>query len=323
MHKNSLQQYTQRSGIPLPIYQTVNEGLVHAPRYRSTVFVDGAKYTSSNTYPQRKAAEQDVAELALKCILKKMTDEGHPLILENHIKSFIQPDHLKNAKELIEKDTVFCKQILNEFTTKMKMDMPTYKTVQPEGLIPVFVSSLVFNGASYTGGAGRSKKEAEQLAARTVILSLLGDYGPGKVLYEIIKSKIKLYAAIHKVNSPLGTTVPSTLNTGHSSENEPGKDVQVETMAVTAPTAVINNTATGIVPDSNGRNVPPRHEFKAPSQETSSNTVILPAQASQATNLPIEFVHPVFGQDIGSSSSRKRRKNKNKNKADKKLCTET
>ena len=57
----------------------------------------------------------------------------------------------------------------------MNLEKPTYTTVQPEGLLPVFVSSLVFNGVTYTGDAGRNKKEAEQLAARTVILSILGN----------------------------------------------------------------------------------------------------------------------------------------------------
>lgn len=69
---------------------------------------------------------------------------------------------------------MFCKSILNEFATKMNMEMPTYNTIKREGLLPVFVSSLVFNGASYTGGFGKNKKEAEQLAARVAILSLLG-----------------------------------------------------------------------------------------------------------------------------------------------------
>lgn len=71
-------------------------------------------------------------------------------------------------------DTVFCKSILNEFAVKMNLEKPTYITSQPEGLLPIFISSLAFNGISYIGGPGRSKREAEQLAARTVILSILG-----------------------------------------------------------------------------------------------------------------------------------------------------
>lgn len=81
-----------------------------------------------------------------------------------------------NFSLFVFQDTVFCKSILNEFATKMNIEMPTYNTIKPEGLLPVFISSLVFNGVSYTGGAGKNKKEAEQLAARAVILSLLGIY---------------------------------------------------------------------------------------------------------------------------------------------------
>jgi hypothetical protein len=82
MHKNRLQEYTQRSGIPLPIYQTINEGSSHAPQFRSSVLIDGVSYTSPNTFSHRKAAEQDVAKLALEGISLKIKEEGCPLILE-------------------------------------------------------------------------------------------------------------------------------------------------------------------------------------------------------------------------------------------------
>ncbi|KAF5468675.1 hypothetical protein F2P56_012812, partial [Juglans regia] len=80
MHKNRLQEYAQRSAISLPWYCTTNEGSQHAPQFRSTVTVDGEIYTSPNTFSHRKAAEQDVAKLALENILQKIKDEGCPLI---------------------------------------------------------------------------------------------------------------------------------------------------------------------------------------------------------------------------------------------------
>lgn len=69
---------------------------------------------------------------------------------------------------------MFCKSILNEFAVKMNMEKPTYNTIRHEGQLPIFVSSLSFNGELYTGDPSKNKKEAEQLAARVVILSLLG-----------------------------------------------------------------------------------------------------------------------------------------------------
>jgi len=58
-------------------------------------------------------------------------------------------------------DTVFCKSILNEFASKMNLEQTTYGTVKRDGLLPVFISSLVFDAVSYTSEVGRNKKEAE------------------------------------------------------------------------------------------------------------------------------------------------------------------
>ncbi|KAL2927137.1 Double-stranded RNA-binding protein 4 [Bienertia sinuspersici] len=41
MFKNKLQEYTQKWGLEFPAYRTSNEGFPHAPKFRSTVFVDG------------------------------------------------------------------------------------------------------------------------------------------------------------------------------------------------------------------------------------------------------------------------------------------
>ncbi|KAJ6688028.1 DOUBLE-STRANDED RNA-BINDING PROTEIN 4 [Salix koriyanagi] len=98
MYKNRLQEYTQKSSLQLPVYQTFNEGAAHMPRFRSTVWVDGAQYTSQKTFLHRKAAEQDVANLALESILKRVKDEECPLL---------------------DAETVFCKSILNEFASEV------------------------------------------------------------------------------------------------------------------------------------------------------------------------------------------------------------
>ncbi|XP_048140461.1 uncharacterized protein LOC115745400 isoform X2 [Rhodamnia argentea] len=188
MYKNRLQEYTQKLMVHFPIYNTINEGSQHAPKYRSTVFVDGKSFTSPDTFPQKKEAEQNVAQIALDLLSQKMKDEGCPLIHE---------------------DAIFCKSILNEYAAKMNLEMPNYTTIQPQGAVPVFASSLVFNGVTYTGGVGKSKKEAEQLAARTAIQSLYADSESKMVLLRTIKSKCKLYAAYRepKYSCPVGANV--------------------------------------------------------------------------------------------------------------------
>uniref|UniRef100_A0A2P2PKW9 Uncharacterized protein MANES_01G116100 n=1 Tax=Rhizophora mucronata TaxID=61149 RepID=A0A2P2PKW9_RHIMU len=276
-HKNKLQEYAQRSSLPLPIYYVINEGSPHAPKFRATVLIEGEEYTSPNTFSHRKEAEQDVAKLALERISERVREEGCPLILE---------------------DTVFCKSILHEFAVKMNMQLPTYDTVQPQRLLPVFASSLVFNGVTYSGGTGRNKKEAEQLAARASIISLLGDSGLGTILSEIIKSKVKLYAALDKVKDPNSAqhdTLRIAMNIGHVS-----KSTSIDNRA---PAAAIN------VPICSTAQSPsvmylPHHELN----------VSKPEQSSAAVNPPIEVVSPVLGQssDAGPGSSKKQRKSKKK-----------
>ncbi|KAI9111501.1 hypothetical protein K1719_017191 [Acacia pycnantha] len=153
MHKNRLQEHAQRSHIPLPIYQAVNIGLDHAPRYRSAVSVGGKSYTSENVFPYRVDSEQEVAKLALKHITTGVKDEGLSLILEG--------------------STSF-KSILNDYATKMNLGI-TY-IIPLEECAAGFESSLNFNGKVYSGDPRKTKKEAEQSAACAAVLSNLESF---------------------------------------------------------------------------------------------------------------------------------------------------
>ncbi|KAI8541938.1 hypothetical protein RHMOL_Rhmol08G0099600 [Rhododendron molle] len=270
--KNRLQEYAQRSGLPIPIYQTINEGAQRPPMFRSTVFVDGTYITSPNTFSNRKAAEQDVASVALASLTQKIKEEGYPIIRES---LFPFP---------IIQDTVFCKSILNEYATKMNLEKPTYttrSTIQPKGLLPVFISSLVFNGVNYSGEAGRNKKEAEQLAARAVILSIFGNSESGTAILEIIKSKFRLYAALHKLKASQSSQdgIPLALNTGNfvfPFRNEK----EVESTRNGNASLVVN---TGI-PFGNGKEVGLTRGANNGTNITS--TVISEACGSQIRNIP-------------------------------------
>ncbi|XP_076901570.1 double-stranded RNA-binding protein 4-like [Bidens hawaiensis] len=137
MYKSLLNQHTQKLKKPPPIYQTLNEGPEHQPRFRSTVWLDGVSYTSSNTFHQRKASEMDVSKLAYIA------------------------------------DKTFCKSIIAEFVAKKSLEKPVYETTQLEA-VPAFRSNLVFNGRTYLGESAKSKKEAEQSVARSVVIQYLG-----------------------------------------------------------------------------------------------------------------------------------------------------
>ncbi|XWS47568.1 hypothetical protein CRYUN_Cryun14cG0163600 [Craigia yunnanensis] len=278
VYKSRLRNFTEGSSIPPPMYQTCNEGLSRSPMFRSSVIVDGTCYVSGELFSDRKAAEQDVARYALECISKKIKDEGRSLIRE---------------------DTVFCKSLLNHFAGKMNLEMPSYNTIRSEGLVPFSVSSLVFNGVTYSGETGRNKKEAEQLAARAVILSLLDDPRYGTLLSEIIKSKAKLCVALNEVKDSsifhLGTTPAGADMLIHNNK-------EVETAAVTniVPSSAILQPSSGAER--------PHHKFKITKSE----------QGPECVDLPISFVPPVVVQSsgVGENSSGKRCRKKKRAKLD-------
>ncbi|KAF7851392.1 hypothetical protein BT93_L4011 [Corymbia citriodora subsp. variegata] len=280
MYKNRLQEYTQKIMVHFPIYNTINEGSQHAPRYRSTVFVDGKSFTSPNTFPQKKEAEQNVAQIALDLLSQKMEDEGCPLIHE---------------------DAIFCKSILNEYAAKMNLEMPNYTTIQPQGAVPVFVSSLVFNGVTYTGGVGKSKKEAEQLAARAAIQSLYDDSKSKIVLLKTIKSKWKLFAGYRETKYPC----PVGANVEGSSEIS---NTKYREGLASGPANYIFGSA---IPRACSEVPTPHHLFQIPRAV---------AVASSAVGSPlISFVpSSTEQQPIASTNSGKKRR-KNKKKANKKL----
>ncbi|XP_061370239.1 double-stranded RNA-binding protein 4-like isoform X2 [Gastrolobium bilobum] len=279
MYKNRLQEFTQRANLALPSYHTVNEGADHAPNFRSTVWVDGVSYTSQITFSHRKAAEQDAARVALGSHAEKIRDEGCHLVCE---------------------DTMFSKSILNEYASKLNLERPSYNTIKLEGLLPLFESSLVFNGTKYTGNAARNKKEAEQLAARAAILSILG------TLYGIIKSKSRIYALVKPNKSQCieASTASTMENTRHASISLDRKDKEVAGLVV----AAINEA---------------KIELPVPS-EVLSSCQELPKHGSsfEATELPIVPYQPCSEQLIGDSSSLKKRR-KNKKKANKKSRLES
>ncbi|KAL3529194.1 hypothetical protein ACH5RR_008516 [Cinchona calisaya] len=133
--------------------------------------LDKTKFTSKLTFPDRKAAEQDAAKMAYESTVKDS-------------KSQLKCPH-------IYQNPIYCKLILHEYAIKTGLGIPKYKTTLAEGPSPLFVSTFVLGGKTYTGEVGRSKKVAEQLVARVAIQSLLGS-DSGK-LTEIIKSKDKLF----------------------------------------------------------------------------------------------------------------------------------
>uniref|UniRef100_A0A0R0KHH5 DRBM domain-containing protein n=1 Tax=Glycine max TaxID=3847 RepID=A0A0R0KHH5_SOYBN len=179
MYKTRLQDFTSKSGIQFPVYHTINEG--HIPKFRSTVWVAEMRYTSPSTFSQKKVVEQDVARLALEGILHRTRDEG---------------------LSLVDQISPIFKSIMNEYAHKLHVEQPTYNNDKQllGGVLPAFITSLVFNGTSYTGGPAGTKKDVEQSAAKAAILSIMSilscDSSSGTALAEVIRSKSIFYYAV-------------------------------------------------------------------------------------------------------------------------------
>ncbi|KAI3987053.1 hypothetical protein MKX01_036843 [Papaver californicum] len=233
IYKNHLIAYTQRSAIPLPVYE-----------YRCTVYVDGVAYTSVSTFRNSKDAENDASKLALESIFnaKKIKEE---------------------SIAIIDQDTVSCKSILNEYAVKMHLPKPMYTTTsQPEDL-RTFISSLVFDGKTYTGPAARNKKDAERLAARMVIHSIIGTLGSGNSLPELIISKSRLS------NAPRMLEESQTIQDNHTvmvaiPESNCGDSTRKRKQIQNPSSQMLDEGATSTPPSS--------HEYKKLKEENSWET---------------------------------------------------
>lgn len=66
----------------IPMYQTINEGCVHQPKFRCVVCVNGINYKSQNTYQQRKLAETDACRVAFFATSQKLKNKASHYVRE-------------------------------------------------------------------------------------------------------------------------------------------------------------------------------------------------------------------------------------------------
>nr|GMC64000.1 double-stranded RNA-binding protein 4-like [Ipomoea batatas] len=270
-YKLILQLHTSKSHISNPTYEVSNEGPAHARRYRATVLVCEKHYTSHTTFARRKAAENDAAKIAWDDIATKTDDEEKlPDIeeaAENDAAKIARDDIATKTDDEeklpdIEEYAFFCKCILFDFAAKMHFDNPTFDTTPtciPDALVPTFKSVVTFNGKSYTGEPGQSKKEAERLAARAAILSLLG-----KNTRNLAKSELK---------NDLSKVIKSTPNPFAKLNN-----VQDSShLSTTNSSSAIESLLSGLETVSSAQVMsPPGHEFNKPVVQSSTVSVAQP-----------------------------------------------
>ncbi|KAJ4775155.1 hypothetical protein LUZ62_059412 [Rhynchospora pubera] len=83
-----------------------------------------------------------------------------------------------------------CKSILKEYCDKKGcQDMPLYNTFTKPGPVQGYVSSVSLEGNTYNGPPSKSKKEAEQAAARVAINGILGNAASRIYMLQVLQSK--------------------------------------------------------------------------------------------------------------------------------------
>ncbi|XP_058748097.1 double-stranded RNA-binding protein 4-like [Vicia villosa] len=297
-YKNKLIEFTQRANMAMPEYQSHNEGASHAPEFRCSVLADGLVFTVPNKFFHRRAAEQEVSRVALEYLVKKIKDEG---------------------RAMISKSVTFCKGLMNEYALKLSVKPPIYNTVEYEKVFPYFVCTMEFNCTSYTGDPARRKKDAEDLAARAAILSIIDSSDSGIMLVQMIKTKSQLFnAVLSKTLLPTCDTliVSPIEKTALSCELVQGLDDKDKGIAVPAGSDNINSIQTvrtkpGPVISTPQQPVMPNPE-PAPEAAKSPNG----SPAPEAAKSPNGSQQPDNALPIDNAVSAKKRK-RNNHKANK------
>ncbi|XP_027337527.1 double-stranded RNA-binding protein 4-like [Abrus precatorius] len=268
-YKKQLRAFALRSNMVAPMYQTIKEGPQHASNFRSTVWVGGMSFSSSATFSKQKRAENDAAGVALKELIEKFRDEDRPVVYEN---------------------IFFSKLILNEYASKLKVEPPTFNTIKLEGSLPLFISTLVFKGTNYTGEAARNKREAEQLAARAAIVSILGDSSSG-LLRDIVKSKSRILAEAkpNKSQHIDAHPVSAMENAGLPFVSQHHKDKEVSSLVAA------NNNETNIALHA----PPPTVLSLFPESQMSEH---IPSLEATVTELPNMNLHPGLERPVAHVS---------------------
>ncbi|GAU31102.1 hypothetical protein TSUD_212090 [Trifolium subterraneum] len=278
--KSALIEFALKSKMKMPEFHSRNEGESHAPKFRSSVIVDGLIFTTEQTYFHRKTADQEVSRLALEWLTNKIIPEGYSLVA---------------------KSVTFCKSTLNEYAAKLHMTPPTYNTVEYKSAIPYFVCTVDFNGTSYVGEAAGRKRDAENLAARSAILSFLGNSESGMILIQTIKAKADLfYSAIPKSPERLSNhlNVLPVKDTAQFHEHPQVLDDKDKDNVV--PSATDNMNQIAVVRPEPHPNISTTQQPEMPTHEPTP-------EATESTN---EFQQPDVALPIDDViSAKKRRKN--------------
>nr|XP_033508003.1 double-stranded RNA-binding protein 4-like [Nicotiana tomentosiformis] len=144
--KKKLQMYTKRKKLGEPVYHSKRKSSSRDLHFEATVTVAGELFKSPGAYKTAEKAEDAVAQHALMTLVTVAFQKSNT----GNYKSFLQ-----------------------ELAQHEGLCLPEYKTIrigEPRNL--TFFSSVEFEGEVFHGNASKSKKQAEENAAKVAYMAL-------------------------------------------------------------------------------------------------------------------------------------------------------
>ncbi|KAM7260378.1 hypothetical protein ACFE04_016119 [Oxalis oulophora] len=188
MYKSKLQEVCQEKRWGLPKFTSMKDGPEHNPRFKATVTVNRISFDSHSPCKSSKDAQNDAAKLAFFHFTSPSSSSSTSSLPITNTSS--AADQGLNTNIIINDSDSSCvvgdvelydyeecpgfyKNLLQEFIQRQHFHLPVYKTLNSGAShMPMFVSSVEVEGETFRGKAGRSKKEAEQKAAKVALTAL-------------------------------------------------------------------------------------------------------------------------------------------------------
>ncbi|XP_059280991.1 double-stranded RNA-binding protein 1-like [Lycium ferocissimum] len=145
-YKTKLQIYAKRKNLGVPVYQSKRKSSSRDLYFEATVILAGELFKSPGAYKSAGEAEDSVAQLALMTLLTVSFEKSNASIY----KSFLQ-----------------------ELAQHEEICLPEYRTTgvgEPHNL--TFLSSVEIEGEIFRGDGAKSKKQAEENAAKVAYTAL-------------------------------------------------------------------------------------------------------------------------------------------------------
>ncbi|GAU48806.1 hypothetical protein TSUD_406390 [Trifolium subterraneum] len=246
LSKSHLHNYAQKNNLDPLVYEIKAEGLPHDIHYKAIVSIGGKSFESPTFFNTVKEAEQAAAKVAM-------------------MELPISVDLFQKASVLDE--SCPSKSLLLELTQREGFSKPTYKTTESgSSHLPTFFSTIEVEGLEFHGKASRSKKLAENDAAKIAYIALKEC---GRDMYAAFSSSFVENQALQSTHKS-DIVKPKQIRSF--------EDELLDKEIVTTDEKINNGTHNESFP------LPPNKKFKTSNMNSSSSPTDLPSVSISESN---------------------------------------